>query len=373
MEQRILSAEGGYCQVDAWLREIGARRLLLVCGKSMQRLAVADYFRALPQRLGVQVTYFSDFAPNPRYESTVAGVRAFRENGCDAIVAVGGGSAMDVAKCVKLFCTMPAGENYLAQPIIANDVPFLAMPTTAGTGSEATRFAVLYYEGNKQSVAHDSCLPQAVLMDPGALAPLPMYQRKATMLDALCHAVESFWSVKSTPESQDYAAAAIAGIRAHKDGYLANTPAGNAGMLRAANLAGKAINLTQTTAGHAMCYKITTLYGVAHGHAAALVNRGLWLWMLEHPAACADPRGQAYLQQMFTRLGTALGGDSARAGAERFRALFDGLNLEIPAATPEDLALLTVSVNPERLKNNPIALDAAAIDALYKQILVQSA
>ena len=369
MAQRILSAENGYCQVDAWLAETGAKSVLVVAGRSMRRLEISAYFDTLFARTGVKPVFFSDFSPNPRYESVMAGVRAFRGNGCDAIIAVGGGSAMDVAKCIKLFGNMPDTACYLKQEIVPNAIPFLAMPTTAGTGSEATHFAVIYYEGTKQSVAHDSCLPDAVLLDPAALATLPLYQRKATMLDALCHAIESFWSVKSTGESEAYAAEAIGLFWQHKDGYLANTAAGNAGMLRAANLAGKAINLTQTTAGHAMCYKITTLYGAAHGHAAALVNRRLWPWMLAHPERCVDPRGEACLQAMFARLGAAMGCGSAQAGAEKFAALVESLELSVPRAAPVDFALLRASVNAVRLKNNPVALDEDALEALYRQIL----
>lgn len=107
-------------------------------------------------------------------------------------------------------------------------------------------------------------------LTPGALKTLPAYQRKSTMLDALCHAVESFWSVHATAESKAYSRDALKMIRRYAEDYLANCDEGNAGMLLAANTAGKAINLTQTTAGHAMCYKLTSLYGLAHGHAAAL-------------------------------------------------------------------------------------------------------
>lgn len=147
----------------------------------------------------------------------MAGVKAFLESSADAIAAVGGGSAMDVAKCIKLYSGMDHNVCYLEQEIIPNDIRFLAVPTTAGTGSEATRFAVIYYEGEKQSVAHESCIPDAVLVDPEALKTLPTYHRKAAMLDAFCHAVESFWSIKSTEESRGLAAEAIRMILQYMD------------------------------------------------------------------------------------------------------------------------------------------------------------
>lgn len=110
-------------------------------------------------------------------------------------------------------------------------------------------------------------------MDASVLKTLPDYQKKATMCDALCHAIESFWSVNSTDKSKEYSMAAIQNVMKHMDGYLANTDEGNAGMLLAANTAGKAINITQTTAGHAMCYKLTSMFSSAHGHAAILCDR----------------------------------------------------------------------------------------------------
>lgn len=130
---------------------------------------------------------------------------------------------MDVAKCIKLFAFMDLSQNCLTQEIVANDIPLLAIPTTAGTGSEATRFAVIYYQGNKQSVNHTSCIPEYVLMDPGLLITLPMYQRKATMLDASVMPWESFWSVNATEESQKYAAEAIRLVLKEEQAYLANT------------------------------------------------------------------------------------------------------------------------------------------------------
>jgi alcohol dehydrogenase class IV len=370
MEQKILFADGGYEELDRWFA--GKKRVFLVCGRSISGLAIDSYFAELPSRLGVEVVRFSDYAPNPLYESVVRGVKRFREARCDAVAAVGGGSAMDVAKCIKLYSALPGdGENgaWLEQKPEENGIPFFAMPTTAGTGSEATRFAVLYLNGKKQSITSDHYIPDTVLLDPGALKTLPAYQRKATMMDALCHAVESFWSVNSTDESKEYSRAAIGLVMRHMEGYLANTDEGNAGMLLAANTAGKAISISQTTAGHAMCYKITGLFGVAHGHAAILCDRVLFPWMAGHTGKCVDPRGEAYLKRTLDEIGEALGCAGAEEGAARLLGIFEGLGLEIPAATEAQFEELKNSVNPVRLKNHPVALDAASIDALYHSIL----
>lgn len=370
MDQEIIIASENYRELDEYFCDNKIGKVLLVCGSSLSSLRLDRYFNNLEKRLGVQVVKFSDFTPNPLYESVVAGVKVFRGHACDAIMAVGGGSALDVAKCIKLFSNMNHDENYLQQKIVPNSVKLLAAPTTAGTGSESTRYAVIYYNGEKQSVADDSCLPSMALLDASALQTLPEYQRKATMLDAFCHAIESFWSVNSTEESRAFAGEAIRMILANKDAYFSNLEEGNANMLWAANLAGRAINITQTTAGHAMCYKLTSLYGIAHGHAAALCNVKLWPYMICHTDKCIDPRGETYLRSVFAEIADVMGCAGPEEAAECFNDIVSSLQLAVP--TPEremDFGKLAASVNPVRLKNNPIALDAETLRELYHQIL----
>lgn len=372
MSQTILEANGQYEVLDSWFEENHIRCAMLVCGKSITRQNINAYFDELPSRLGVRIIRFMDFQPNPLYENVIEGVKCFWAESCDAIIAVGGGSAMDVAKCIKLYSNLPGDGRegkWLRETIIPNDIPFLAMPTTSGTGSEATRFAVIYFDGAKQSISDYSCIPETVLMDASVLKTLPEYQKKATMMDALCHAIESFWSVNSTEESKEYSRAAIQGVMANMNGYLLNTDEGNAGMLIAANTAGKAINITQTTAGHAMCYKITSLFGCAHGHAAALCDRVLYPWMIKNTDKCSDPRGRQYLESVLCEIAHTMGCETPEQAAEKLNKIFDSLALEIPSATAEQFELLKTSVNPVRLKNHPIALDVNTIDELYHKIL----
>jgi alcohol dehydrogenase class IV len=372
MEQRIITARENYREFDQWIQETGCRKILIVCDGSIRYLKAFNAHLEETKKTGVQIAFFRDFQPNPLYENVQAGVKLFREEKCDAIIAVGGGSAMDVAKCIKLYSNLPGeGEDgsWLSAEYVPNDIPFLAMPTTAGTGSEATRYAVIYYYGKKQSVTSESFIPGTVLMDPNTLITLPVYQKKATMCDALCHAIESYWSVNSTGESKEYSRAAIIGVMEYMDGYLANTEEGRAGMLRAANTAGKAINITQTTAGHAMCYKITSLFHSAHGHAAILCDRVLFPWMVKNIDKCIDPRGEGYLRKTLDEIGKAMGCEDGAAGAAKLVEIFNKLDLDVPTATAEQYEELKTSVNPVRLKNHPIQLTETTIDALYHEIL----
>lgn len=370
MEQKIISPEENYKALDVWAE--GKTKVLFVCDDSIRFLL--DISRKLDEleRSGVGIVRFSDFQSNPLYESVMTGVELFRSKGCDSIIAVGGGSAMDVAKCIKLYSNMSGdGSNgeYLKQKIIPNHIELLAIPTTAGTGAEATRYAVIYFGGTKQSVTSESCIPSTVLLDPNCLKTLPMYQKKATMMDALCHGIESFWSVNSTDESKEYSKAAIKGVIEHMDGYLENTEEGNAGMLMAAHNAGRAINITQTTAGHAMCYKITSLFGCAHGHSAILCDRILFPWALQNTDKCIDPRGELHLKKIFCEIADSMGCEDPKQAARKLKEIFNKLELEIPQATESQYEELKTSVNPVRLKNHPIQLTVDTIDALYHNIL----
>ena len=370
MEQTILKADGQFSCLDGWFTK--NKRVMLVCGNSINKLKINDYLQGIKQSLGVEVVRFSDFTPNPDYSSVVKGVELFRKNNCDAIIAVGGGSAIDVAKCIKLFSTMDGNGNngeFLRDSIVPNNLPLCVVPTTSGTGSEATHFAVIYYNGVKHSVADYSTLPELVVFDSSSLKTLPSYQKKATMLDALCHAVESYWCVNSTDESKEYSLKAIRLIVNNLNSYLANNDDGNDNMMKASYLAGKAINITKTTAGHAMCYKITSLFHCAHGHAAGLCDRILFKWMVENTQKCSDKRGVEYLKKTLDELGIALGGADALSGANKFCELFDSLNLNIPTATQEQIEELKSSVNTDRLSNHPIVLDSETLGELYRKIL----
>ncbi len=339
------------------LGELREKKLLLVCGRSFDSLDFAEAILALkPVR-------FSGFSANPVYEDVCRGLELFRKEGCNAILAVGGGSAMDVAKCIKLFSGMKSGELYLNQPYADTDVFLAAIPTTAGTGSESTRHAVIYYQGVKQSISHQSLVPEIACLVPSVLDKLPAYQKKCTMLDALCQAIESWWSVNSCAESRAYSCIAMETIRDNWKAYLeAGDKEAAEKILLAANYAGRAINITATTAPHAMSYKLTSLYGLPHGHAVALCLPEVWEYMLGHLDQTADSRGEAWVRAGLESLPVSLGW---------FRQLMADLNMTYPTAENREgeLDLLTRSVNPTRLKNNPVYLSEETLRGIYERVL----
>ncbi len=367
MLQKIVSGYGSIKGLSQLVAQAGAKKALLVCDSSFPFLSIKE------DVLSLQTPYvtFSDFTPNPLYEDVKKGVELFLAEDCDAIVAVGGGSAIDVAKCIKLYCKMNGEENYLLQEYKDSGIPLIAIPTTAGTGSESTRYAVIYYEGKKQSVTHESIVPNFVVLEPSVLKTLPVYQKKCTMLDALCQGIEAWWSVNSTEESKQYSKRAIAAILANYKGYIfEQDERATQEIMLASNYAGKAINITQTTAAHAMSYKLTSMYKLPHGHAVAVCLPRVWAYMQAHSKACIDPRGEAYLTEVFAEIAGALGCATAKEGVDFFFRLLEELGLDSPAtANGENLEVLTASVNPVRLKNNPVQLTEETLYRLYREIV----
>lgn len=353
MSQMILN------ELEALRPILTGRRFLLVRGGSYDRLPMKSFFD------GFDHVEFSGFTPNPLYEQVCRGVDLFRRENCSLVVAVGGGSAMDVAKCIKLFCRMNPEQNYLTQEYRDTGVPLVAVPTTAGTGSESTRHAVIYYQGEKQSVSHGSIVPDYAVLDHTALRELPLYQKKCTMLDALCQAIESWWSVSSTEESARWSQKAIEAIMENWQAYLFDgQDAAAEQIMLAANYAGRAINITATTAAHAMSYKLTSLYGLPHGHAVALCLSEVWAFILSHPERCSDGRGIGHLTDTMTRI-------SRLISLEQFRSMLEKMEMSCPHARnrEEELTILSCSVNPLRLKNNPTAITQDELRILYGRIV----
>lgn len=329
------------------VRQYRLHKPLVVCG---------SVFDSVKEHLHFDYVRFDGFHPNPTYEEVCRAAEVFNKNGCDSLLSIGGGSAIDVAKGVKML----GCEAY----------KHIAVPTTAGTGSESTRFSVVYRDGEKQSLTHDKLFPDVAILDSRLLDTLPDYHKKAALLDALCHGIESLWSVNADDGSRAYAVYAIQGILTRYKPYFSGDRVAAQSVMRAANVAGQAINLSQTTAGHAMSYQITSLLGAAHGHAVALCLPAVWRYIAAHTDQCVDPRGEANLKLTLRLLNRLFDASDAEEAIGKFEALFDELGMEHLSCTDEaTLQDLAASVNPQRLGNNPVPLPYEVLLELYRGIL----
>lgn len=352
-------------QINEICKKHQIKKILLVCDSSFPYLTTREEY------LSIDTPYviFNEFTPNPLYEDVVKGVKLFRENDCDAILAIGGGSSIDVAKCIKLYSKMDDSILYLEQEYADNDVLLIAIPTTSGTGSESTRYAVIYYDKKKQSVTHESIVPKYALLDYRNLVTLPEYQKKCTMMDAFCQSIESWWSVNATSESREYSKKGLSMILDNMEAYLNNTEEGNKNMLIAANYAGQAINITQTTAAHAMSYKLTSLYGVPHGRAAFICLPYVWKYMWEHMDEQPEEARLDFVE-LFEKIAQTLYCESVPKAFEYIAALNDKLfQNDKVVMDMKDVDMLAASVNPTRLKNNPMVLSEQVLHDLYSAIV----
>ena len=316
-------------------------QVLLVCHpSSLQKSGAEDW---LNQLAAPPLPRFSDFSTNPKSQDVLRGVARFKEVQAQAIIAIGGGSILDMAKLINYFGgTNDIIDTCLDRAEVSSESlrPLLAVPTTAGSGSEATHFAVVYRDSAKYSVASPTIRPSHVLLAPEFTQSLPPYTTACTGMDALAQATEAHWARKATSESRRFAQQALNLVWYHLPAAVnAPTPEHRAGMLDAAYWAGRAIDLAQTTAAHAFSYALTTEYGLPHGHAVAL----LLPFFIAHHA----------------RLGITV----ETVTAERVSALIREIGLErhLSATASDIYSLLTTHVNIERLSNNPAPIPDSLI------------
>lgn len=346
----------------------GSTKLLLVCDSSFPFLSI----KSEVENMSVPYVVFNDFTPNPLYEDVCKGVDLFNITKCDTILAVGGGSSLDVAKCIKLYCKLSKDKLYLEQEYKDTGVKLIAIPTTAGTGSESTKYAVIYYEGKKQSVTHNSIIPNYAILEPRVLKTLPLYQKKCTMLDALCQGIESWWSVNSTDESKAYSKIAVETIMKWWREYIyENTFESAKQIMLAANYAGRAICITQTTAPHAFSYKVTSLFNIPHGHAVAVCLPEIWNFMINNQGSSVDVRGKDYLNEVFYQIAGSMGCANPNQAISLFRKMMSDMEMNNPIGINREMEIdiLSSSVNPIRLKNNPVKLNELDIHSLYEIII----
>jgi len=199
----IRAGRGRIAELPAICKEFGMRAPLLVTDPGLAKLPMVSEAAAACERDGLAVAVFSDIKPNPSGENVAVGVSAFRRGRHDGVIAFGGGSGLDVGKAVaviakqqcKLWDLEDIGDNWLRADA-ARIAPIIAVPTTAGTGSEVGRASLIVNEAERRKVIifHPKMLPGCVILDPELSAGLPPMLTAATGMDALSHNLEAFCS-----------------------------------------------------------------------------------------------------------------------------------------------------------------------------------
>ena len=341
---------------------ISVKSIFLVTGnRSYDQSGAKEAIRsAFPE---AEITRFSAFQVNPQIHEVAEGTALYEEKTYDLMIAVGGGSALDVAKGIRF----SAFQEQLVLDILTGKVvvkqisktPMLAVPTTAGSGSEATPYSVLYYEQQKYTTADSALLPDFVYLDGSLTLSLPKYVTAYTGIDALVQGVEAFWAVDTNEEAQFFAKQAISLTLKHlKDSVDYGRVEDRTQMLKAAYYSGKAIAITKTTAAHAFSYYLSTHHKIPHGQAVGLLLIPCMLFnegVTEQDVS--DPRGVGYVKQMLQELYNLFGEENVQGAVRVVVSLMKDLDLYRPireiVVSPEEHRDFIQDVNIDRLGNNP--------------------
>lgn len=356
MGQRLFIGKGCVDNLSAILKEYAPKTLLLVRGKeSYAGCGAQGLIEPILSEAGIVVTLFSDFRGNPQIEDAYRGITLLGEHPCDLILAVGGGSVIDMAKLIRFFDSYEGSIDVAEFVQVKESLPLIVVPTTAGTGSEATRFAVVYRDHVKYSVDHPAILPEVAIVDPVFTYHADSYLTACTGFDALAQAIEAFWSVKATAESDDYAEKAIQLLwKALPEVIQTELESARNALSLGAFYAGKAINTTRTTAPHAFSYPFTSYYGLPHGHAVAMTFPFfLEFNYVDEPSQLNASRTLDEHHQKMNLLYRWLGISSKGNASEVMNRFLTSIGLFRKLPDDFDKNLIIENINLQRLGNNP--------------------
>jgi alcohol dehydrogenase class IV len=366
---RLVFGPGVLERLGELAREAGFKRTLLVSDPGLAPSGHADRARRLLESAGIDVVEFRDFAPEPDSDMVEAGAQVVRAAQIDSMVALGGGSSLDCAKGLNFVLTNGGrmadyrGHGKANAPML----PMIAVPTTAGTGSEAQSYALI-----SDSRTHDKMAcgdPKAAfrlaILDPELTVSLPRSVTAATGYDALSHAVESYVTTKRNPLSAVFAREAFRLLEGHFERVL-DAPAdldARAAMLMGAHLAGLAIEASMLGATHACANPLSARYGTVHGVAIALLLPHVVRWN-------AEAAGPLYAE-LLRASGRRSAPDPAGAVADRLEqlAVHAGLPRGLRAAgvSRDHLPALAAHAAEQWTgRFNPRPFDARGALALYE-------
>lgn len=268
---------GSSTQLVRMIADRGTRTVFVVTDAVLVDLGVVEPVLATLKEAGIDTHVFSDVEPDPTIDVVMRGVARLRESRADAVLAVGGGSPIDAAKaiiaCVARDCRPEALDGYfkVRRPVI----PFFAIPTTAGTGSEVTVVSVISdpVKKRKFAIVDNKLVPVSIALDANLMLGLPRGVTAATGMDALTHAVESYLSTFATPATRAMSLSATRAIlrdlpQAHENGQDVEA---RQSLVLASCLAGLAFTKASVGYVHAISHQIGAIYHLPHGYVNAIV------------------------------------------------------------------------------------------------------
>jgi alcohol dehydrogenase len=309
-----------------------------------------------------EIDVFSDISPNPDLSEVNKCSAIIRDKKIDAIVALGGGSSLDLAKASSI-AAEDINEYHLGKKAVPNThLPVIAVPTTSGTGSEVTCVSVLTNRetGKKAPIVSRSFYPEIALIDPELTYSLPPYMTASTGIDVLCHAVEGYWSKGHQPICDALAVYAIKSVFkylpvAYKNGTDSTA---REKLSEASVIAGLAFTLPKTTSSHACSFPLTSIYHIPHGEACGLT--------LDYFARVNE--GDERTKQLAVELGYKTVGDFADDIKKLKKDINLRLNLSDFNLSDEEVANLVKLSHHPNLNNNPIDISDNILFDLYNNL-----
>ncbi len=321
---------GAVTKVGELAAALGATKALIVTDPFLASHDITERVRASLQDAGVGVDVFGGVAPNPTTACVDEGSDIASRSGADLLVALGGGSSMDTAKGVSLGAKNPQrGVNLdYSTEFGSEGVPIIAIPTTAGTGSEVNAFGVITDEASQRRfyVGHSSALAKAAILDPELTLGLPPLATAATGMDALVHAIESYVSARPNP----YSDAIALGVVRMVSGFLERAVvAGDdlearSQMLLASHIAGVGFSHTGLGLVHGIGHALGAQFNIAHGNALCIVLEQV----MEYNRAVREERIADLAFPLGVGDTAASMGENAEAAVTRIRGLVASVGLE---------------------------------------------
>jgi len=361
-ETNVYFGNGSIQRLSSIIVKEKPKKILLVRGNSSFKL-----FQPLLDKI-IDNSYF-DFQVREStisLESSLKGVDYYIRKKCDLIIAIGGGSVIDMAKLISIFPSQKQKNKDLLDSqfrLSPRLNKLIAIPTTSGSGSESTHFAVIYKNNKKYSISHSSLIPDYAIIDPELTYTLSHYQTAISGMDAFCQSIESFWSKNATDESRLYSQKAIRLILNNIEYSVLDPNSSNRyAMSKGAHYAGKAINISKTTAAHAFSYPLTKLYGIPHGYAVALSISKFY-----------RINGQDNSQSIImNKLNSLLETETCLEAESKINSIITniGLNTKLPENInyENEVERIIKYVNLDRLNNNPVEITVDDLKTVFKSL-----
>ncbi|UCH72496.1 MAG: phosphonoacetaldehyde reductase [Thermoplasmatales archaeon] len=370
---------GSIQKLGELIEKYQARKIFLVTGKNSFILSGAEQ-KIKQHTEKIKCTQFNSFGNNPDINEVKHGISIFKKINPDLVIAVGGGSVIDMAKSVNVLSYQDGkieeysiGKKKLKNP----GKPLIAIPTTSGTGSEVTYFATIYIDKTKYSLGDKNLtLPSISIVDPSLTESLTKYLTASTGLDALCQGIESFWAVNSTKKSRKCATEAIDIAFKNIEKTVKNPDKeSRLNMAKAAHLSGKAINISKTTACHSISYPITSYFGISHGHAVALTMPQFIEFNSQvSEKDCNDKRGVKLVKNRINEIIEIMGCKDIYDVKKKFQNLMreirvgnklSELNMDIKSIE----LIIEKGFTADRMNNNPRKVTEEALRKILEEIL----